>query len=67
MKRDYEECDLRDILFKRCKQSSQRAVAHEIGIAAPTISQMLHGAPLTTRVIEFLGFERPRIFRRKEN
>jgi hypothetical protein len=48
------------------QESSMTAVANEIGVSLPYISEILRGRrPLGPRVIDYLGYEKQVVFQRK--
>lgn len=67
-KRYYTEGHLRRILKFKCSGKTQIERAKEIGVTAPFLSQVLGGAPLTGKIVQWLGYRktRERLFERLE-
>jgi hypothetical protein len=54
--RKFTEQQIRDDLSKRMKTMTQADVSRITGIFPPNISQMVRGAPLTARMMKWLGY-----------
>jgi len=55
-KRYYSDVHVRDAFLSKMIGKRQIAVATEIGVPAQNISAMLKGAPITGKVLVWLGF-----------
>ncbi len=63
------EGELRGMLQKRVRESGKTVtrLAGEIGVPQPYLSMMMNKAPLTGKVVKWLGYERvkERLFRKR--
>ena len=56
------EDDLRKLLMQECRKYELRGeLAEKIGVAPSFLSQVVNGAPLTGKIVEFLGYKKSRV------
>jgi|HubBroStandDraft_1064217.scaffolds.fasta_scaffold353041_2 hypothetical protein len=54
------ESQLREVLRKKLVGSAQAAVARDAGIGPNLMSMVVHGAPITGKLLAFLGYSKVR-------
>lgn len=61
------ESQLRKVLAKRLAGRTKKQVADEAGINPNALSMMLHSAPITGKLLSYLGYRRvqDRLYERK--
>jgi len=63
--KEITESELIEKLRKRASESTQRAVAQELGISIQMLNDLLHGRrQVSDRLASVLGFERRVVFRK---
>lgn len=54
--RYFTESEVRDALRRKLRGRTQTEVAKEAGISRSMMSQLVHGAPMTGKVLVYLGY-----------